>query len=207
MKGLERRYLMGDGLELRVESAGEGATVVRGLAVPWESLSVALWRDYSTGKPVHEQFQRGAFADVLAAPDLDVVALREHDYARLLGRSSAGTLRLAETDRGLEYDFDAPDTEDGRSVVALAKRGDLRGSSFGFYVQAEAWEERDKMIVRTITKVSRLDDVSPVTRPAYTSSELEARSIEAARAALDGWRSTGASEYAEQMARALSGGI
>lgn len=205
---IERRYVVGEGLELRVE--GEGAnTVVRGLAVPWDSLSLPLWKDYSTGKTVREKFQRGAFADVLAAPGLDVVCLREHDYGKLLGRMAAGTLRVAETERGLDYDFDVPDTQDGKDVVVLAKRGDLRGSSFGFVVRDEAWLETDDSIIRTIVKVRRLDDVSPVTRPAYPASELEARDLESAQAGLAKWRAPAAwqDEFARGMARMIEAGL
>lgn len=184
---IERRYVT-EGAEFRVEG-DPGARRVYGVAVPWNSLSLPLWRDWKTGKPVQEKFARGAFADVLAQPGLDVVALRDHDRTRLLGRTP-GTLRVQETDRGLEYDFQPPDTTDGRDVVTLLDRGDLRGSSFAFGVKSETWAEEEDKIVRTVNVVSRLLDVSVVTSPAYPASQASVRSeeIEDLQKALDAWR-------------------
>lgn len=200
---VERRYA--DAPEFRVEQQGD-AQLVYGLAVPWDSLSVPLWRDWRTNKPVRERFAPGAFRDALAAANLDVIVVRDHDPSRLLGRTASGTLRVRETGKGLEYDFDAPDTEDGRSVVVLAKRGDLRGSSFAFTVRAESWEETNDTIIRTITKVASLEDVSPVTRPAYPESKVSARAAETdpAQASLDAWRAESTS-YVESHRRGLAG--
>jgi len=187
---VERRYLT-EGTELRVEG-DPGSRLVRGVAVPWGSLSSPLWRDWKTGKPVQERFARGAFADVLARPALDVVALRDHDRSRLLGRTPS-TLRVYETDRGLEYDFDPPDTEDGRAVVTLLDRRDLRGSSFAFRVKSETWSEEDDRILRTVNVASDLFDVSVVTRPAYPESQAAARSedVEELQKSLNAWRRGG----------------
>lgn len=184
---IERRYVT-EGAEFRVEG-DPGARRVYGVAVPWNSLSLPLWRDWKTGKPVQEKFARGAFADVLAQPGLDVVALRDHDRTRLLGRTP-GTLRVHETDRGLEYDFTPPDTTDGRDVVTLLDRGDLRGSSFAFGVKSETWAEEEDKIVRTVNVVSRLLDVSVVTSPAYPASQASVRSeeLEDLQKSLDAWR-------------------
>ena len=38
------------------------------------------------------------------------------------------------------------------------------------------WEEQDKTIIRTITKISRLYDVSVVTYPAYPQTSADIRS-------------------------------
>jgi phage head maturation protease len=59
-------------------------------------------------------------------------------------------------------------------VAELAGRGDLDGSSFGFVVTGERWEESESedgrwMAIRTVESV-RLLDVSPVTYPAYAST-------------------------------------
>lgn len=207
---IERRYVT-EGTELRVEGAPGEKRTVHGVAVPWESLSLPLWRDWKTGKPVQEKFARGAFAEVLAKPGIDVVALRDHDRSRLLGRTP-NTLRVRETDRGLEYDFDVPDTSDGRDVVELLSRRDLRGSSFGFRAKSEAFVEEADRIVRTVTMASDLFDVSVVTKPAYPASEAGLRSEDAEelQKALDAWRS-GRDAYLvfamEREARLIRAGI
>lgn len=180
---LERRYV--DGLEFRAAEGEGGVVKIHGRAVPWMSLSVPLWRDRKTGKPVVERFAKGAFTELLARPSLDVVALRDHEDSRLLGRTLSGTLRVYESESGLDYDFDPPDTSDGRDVVALVRRGDLRGSSFAFGVdvQHEEWEETGESIIRTVRRAAVLEDVSPVTRPAYPQSR-----VEMAQRSLEAWR-------------------
>jgi HK97 family phage prohead protease len=68
------------------------------------------------------------------------------------------------------------------------RRGDITQSSFGFRVKEDKWENKDveengnKMTKtkRTIVKLERLYDVSPVTFPAYPDTEVARRSMEAA---------------------------
>ena len=67
-------------------------------------------------------------------PAGDVLALMDHDTAKVLARTRSKTLRLAEDTRGLAFDLDVPGTSVGNDVLALAERGDLGGMSFGFYV-------------------------------------------------------------------------
>ena len=57
----------------------------------------------------------GAFRRALAA-DPDVRALFNHDSNYVLGRTTNGTLRLAEDPRGLVAEFDAPDTQYARDL-------------------------------------------------------------------------------------------
>ncbi|MTI12046.1 HK97 family phage prohead protease [Sansalvadorimonas verongulae] len=122
----------------------------------------------------------GAFDSVL---DDDVRALFNHDPNFVLGRSSAGTLELSTDDKGLRYLIDAPNTQTIRDLVLEPmKRGDISQSSFAFRVarNGEEWEEdEDGVIVRTIHKMQRLFDVSPVTYPAYTDAGAATRSLKA----------------------------
>jgi HK97 family phage prohead protease len=85
----------------------------------------------------------------------------------------------------LWYEFEAPDTQAGRDLVESLKRGDVDQSSFSFTVSrdGEKWEQETaedgvETIKRTITKVSRLYDVSPVTYPAYPDATVALRSLE-----------------------------
>jgi phage head maturation protease len=53
------------------------------------------------------------------------------------------------------------------------KRGDITQSSFAFQVESDSWNTTSKGEIRTIEKVSRLFDVSPVSIPAYpTANDL-----------------------------------
>lgn len=205
---IQRRYVPAEqGAELRAEGEGAGL-MIRGLAVPWDSLSVEIWRDWQTGKPVYEKFSRGAFTAVLAK-NPDVTVLRDHDRSKLLARTSSGTAKVFETERGLEYEFLPPNTEDGRTVVELVRRRDLVGSSFAFLDKKVSWDEEAKRIVRTVEEVSLLDDVSPVTRPAYPRSSVAERSASEIQRQLDAWRGVARSDddYQAEMARLLEAGL
>ncbi|MEP4260262.1 MAG: HK97 family phage prohead protease [Rhizobiaceae bacterium] len=83
------------------------------------------------GGDLVETIAPGAFTSTLATRK-DILALVDHDPARVLARTKSGTLRLSEDSRGLAFDLDVPDTQAGRDVLALAERGDLGGMSFGF---------------------------------------------------------------------------
>jgi HK97 family phage prohead protease len=111
-----------------------------------------------------ERINKNAFDDVL---DNDVRAFFNHDPNHLLARSTSGTLRLSTDNEGLKYEFDVPDTTTGRDLLVSMKRGDITQSSFAFTVEDDSWEVENGMDVRTINKVKRLYDVSPVSIPAY----------------------------------------
>ncbi|MBB3142200.1 HK97 family phage prohead protease [Halomonas organivorans] len=127
-----------------------------------------------------EEIAPGAFDDVLGD---DVRALFNHDANFVLGRTRAKTLELSVDAEGLRYEITPPDTQSVRDLVlAPLSRGDITGSSFAFRVapDGDEWrEEDDGLIVRTITRFSRLLDVSPVTYPAYPDAGAAARSLEA----------------------------
>lgn len=121
-------------------------------------------------------------------PNSDVMCWLNHDSSRgALARrrgenvpqSAVGnSLELEIDDIGLRYAFDAPDTALGNELIEGLKRGDINQSSFAFTVKEDTWERLDDgMVLRTINKIERLYDVSPVYDPAYygTSVELDRR--------------------------------
>lgn len=117
-----------------------------------------------------EVIRPGAFAASLAG-GRDVLALVDHDPARVLGRTRSKTLRLAEDARGLAFEIDVPDTQDGRDVLALAERGDLGGMSFGF-VAKDQRRQGDRRELRAV----ELHEISVVSAwPAYDGTEVQAR--------------------------------
>jgi len=94
-----------------------------------------------------------------------------------LARTASGTLRLSEDANGLKYEFDAPNTTLGNDLLEMIRRGDVNQSSFGFTVDDDTWEERDGKMIRTINKVKKLYDVSPVTYPAYHDATVAVRNL------------------------------
>lgn len=124
----------------------------------------------------HERIAPGAFDDVL---DDDAVALFNHDMNLVLGRNKVNTT-ITQDKRGLKYRTVLPDTTLAKDVRQLIKDKIIHQSSFAFTVAEQKWEHREKEpSVRTITRVKRLYDVSPVTSPAYKDSTVGARNFEA----------------------------
>lgn len=122
-----------------------------------------------------ERIAPGAFAGTIAG---DVRALVDHDHGRVIGRTTAGTLRLNEDAKGLAIEIDLPDTTDGRDIGTLLERGDVTGMSFGFRVTKEEWDETVEPPVRTIHAVD-LHEVSIVAFPAYEATNVALRSSQA----------------------------
>jgi HK97 family phage prohead protease len=154
--------------EVRAEKR-DNNTVVRGYAAKFDSLSENLGG-------FREIIAPGAFDAVLKD---DVRALINHDSSLILGRTTAGTLRIGVDDTGLWYEYDSPDTTYARDLLVSMERGDVDQSSFQFGVEKDEWRDSGEgYLKRTITKVSRLLDVSPVTYPAYKSTTVSKRALD-----------------------------
>jgi HK97 family phage prohead protease len=120
-----------------------------------------------------EVIAQGAFSASLRS-GRDILALADHDPARVLARTRSGTLRLAEDDRGLAFELDLPETTIGKDILALAERGDLGGMSFGFRVPKGGDEWNGDL--RTLRMVD-LAEVSVVQAwPAYPETSVDPRS-------------------------------
>lgn len=172
--GTERRVLPLSISSLRMETR-DGKSVLVGLTAPFGKLSEDLGG-------FQEQIARGAFTNALLRSD--PVALFNHDPSNLLGRRSAGTLRLKEEHDGLQYEADLPETDIGVRVRTGVMRGDIQGNSFAFRVMKDQWEERsDGTFLRTVMEVEELFDVGPVVYPAYSDTSVALRSLDAIRAA------------------------
>ena len=161
--------------ELPVLSEGRH---IQGYAIVWgvESRVLCDW----DGEFI-EVIERGAVDDELLQRS-DVKALYNHMRDYLLARctNGEGTLRLTIDERGLRYDFDAPETTWGNDVLELVKRGDLRGSSFAFTADDVVCSQRpDGTRVRRVRKLSGLYDVSVVADPAYMQTSVDARAFDA----------------------------
>lgn len=155
--------------EIRATKA-EDKTVVRGYAAKFNTLSENLGG-------FRETIAEGAFD---AALQDDVRALLNHDSNKVLGRTTAGTLRMGVDEVGLWYEYDDPGTSYSRDLLISMERGDVNQSSFQFTIEDDEWkEDEEQRYIRTIKKVRRLYDVSPVTYPAYPDTNVAKRSLEA----------------------------
>jgi HK97 family phage prohead protease len=158
-------------LELREGAGGEGDTnapvsrTLTGYAAVFGE-----WSEDLGG--FRERLERGAFRN---AAEHDVRALWNHDPAFVLGRTTNGTLRLAEDERGLRVEIDPPEGPLYAGFLENVRRGDVSQMSFGFSVVAdEKSYGKDGERLRVLKEV-RLYEVSPVTFPAYTQTEVSLR--------------------------------
>lgn len=127
-----------------------------------------------------ETIKRGAVTNDTISNSI-VLAKLNHNDEKVLARSyyGKGTLSLEVDERGLKYEFDAPNTELGNELLEYLKRGDINSSSFAFTISnepdAEKWYKKDGIIYRDIYKIDRLYDISPVFISAYESAECSKR--------------------------------
>lgn len=170
MSEIERRHVdVTENTEVRL--ADEGRTVEGYAAVFGQPTMIGA---------VEEVVAHGAFDDRLHD---DVVALFNHDQNMPLARSyqGQGTLELKVDEHGLFYSFKLGNQSYAKDLAESIKRGDVRGSSFGFVVREDDYEKKDDgSYRRTIKKVSRIADISPVVSPAYPQTSVKMRDMIAA---------------------------
>lgn len=159
----ERRAFAGT-VEIRAEGDKKR---IRGYAAVFNSPTIiAGWFE--------EEIAPGAFDRALKEKQ-DVRCLMNHNPDLLLGRTESDTLTLGVDDHGLWYEDDVPDNNAGRDALESIGRGDMSGSSFGFYIRKQEWIEVEGEQEKRIIKDVDLFDVSPVTFPAYEDTEVALR--------------------------------
>lgn len=153
----ERRVLGGE-----VRALDDGRRL-RGYAIVFHRLSLDLggFRERILPEAVTRTLRDGA----------DVRALIDHDSAKVLGRTRAGTLRLDADGHGLRVDIDPPDTTVARDLLESVRRGDITGMSFAFKTLDDTW---DKEAGETIREVRDMEiyEVSVVSFPAYPQTDV-----------------------------------
>lgn len=168
MKQKELRFFPAQ--ELRMEEV-DGKPTLRGYAAVYNQLSVDFggWR---------EIIRPGAFTTTLANGP-DVRALVNHEGGLMtIGRTRNGTLRLTEDVKGLAVEIEPPDTQAGRDVTTLVKRGDLDQMSFAFWTRRDNWLEQEEYFLRELFEVDINDgDVAIVTYAAYPQTNIAVRSM------------------------------
>lgn len=148
---------------------GTNAITLAGIVCPYGQWSESLgqWGEFK------EQFLPGAFGDINRR---DVICTVNHDMDRLLGRRSAGTLKLTDTPTGLLAECSMPNTGYARDLCELVTRGDVKGMSFGFKAGEVEWGMEQRTKTRTI-KTAEIFEVCFTPDPAYltTSVTLQTR--------------------------------
>lgn len=155
--------------ELRIDDSLDGKIV--GHASVFDSWSETLGGIF----PFKEIVRKGTFTETIKLDDIR--ALFNHDPNFVLGRNKAGTLELEEDEIGLRVVITPPDTSWANDLIKNLRRGDISQMSIGFIVLEDTWGTQDGIDIREIKKV-QLFDVSIVTYPAYTQTDVGVRAME-----------------------------
>ena len=168
--------------ELRIDDSLDGKIV--GHASVFDSWSETLGGIF----PFKEIVRKGTFKEIVRKGTFtetikldDIRALFNHDPNYVLGRNVAGTLELEEDDIGLRVVITPPDTSWANDLIKNLRRGDISQMSIGFIVLEDTWGTQDGIDIREIKKV-QLFDVSIVTYPAYTQTDVGVRAMESYKA-------------------------
>lgn len=138
-----------------------------------------LYRDKWGGQEyeIREQVDSHAFD---SADMSDVIFNLNHE-GRVFARQSNGTLKLTIEEKGLRVDAYLGGTEEGRKIHQEIEGGYLTKMSYRFVVEddeVKEFSEGDKrVILRTITNIRKLYDVSVVSIPADDHTSISARSF------------------------------
>lgn len=148
----------------------------------------------------------GEFTEVIRAGAFDetdfsdVRLLVNHDFngialARSRGNNKSdkpNTMQLTVDKEGVKIkaDLDTENNEQARALYSAISRGDMDGMSFCFYVSEDnqKWTEKGDKVTREILKVDKVIEVSAVNFPAYGGTNIDSRSLDSDRRALDNAR-------------------
>ena len=150
--------------------------IVEGYATTFDDPYVLYdWGDYI----VSEQIDSKAFDDC----DMDDVIFQYNHEGRVFARTSNDTLEVVPDEKGLHIRANLGGTEIGRELYEEIKGGYTTKMSFGFRVGEDTrtvtndYDDNVTHVLRTVTKVSKLYDVSAVSLPANDGTEISARNF------------------------------
>ena len=170
-----REYRKIDTALIETRKGDDGEMVVEGYATTFNQ-PYELMR--AKDVIVNEQVDASAFDET----DMSDTIMQYDHEGRVFARVKNGTLRLEPDEHGLKVTANLGGTEIGRQLFEEINGGYTNKMSFGFTVTGEK-KQRSKdadgniVILRTITKVGRLFDVSAVSLPANDATEISSRSI------------------------------
>lgn len=197
MKEKRNDYFLQRGFVAEFRAAGEDdgkqGHIVEGLAAVYEQET----RIADCFGEFIEVIRKGAFDECDFS---DVRLLVNHDFNGIaLARSrrnnksdKPNTMQLTVDDSGvnIKADLDTENNEQARALYSAISRGDMDGMSFCFYVEEDGqrWSKENGVERREILKVSKVIEVSAVNFPAYAGTNIDARSLESDKRALENAR-------------------
>ena len=181
-EGRQYRNIDISGFELRKD--GDQEKIVSGYATTFnQPYELYRWAYDGHVYIVNEQVDARAFDDC----DMSDVVMQYDHEGRVFARTSNDTLELATDQHGLHVRADLGGTEIGRDLYEEIEGGYTTKMSFGFRVAEDKREETRERneetgvttttVLRTITKISKLYDVSAVSLPANDATSISARNF------------------------------
>ena len=164
-------------MEIRALGSGDedpNEMIVEGYATTFNQ-AYRLWDE--PGFTVDEMIDARAFDEC----DMSDVIMQYDHEGRVFARMSNGTLSAKPDDHGLLTRAILGGTEIGRQLYQEIKGGYTTKMSFAFKVEADRREIEENNetgevhILRVITKIARLFDVSAVSLPANPATNISAR--------------------------------
>ena len=161
-------------MEMRAADDDGDDRVVEGYATTFND-EYLLWSE--PDNRVYEKVDRNAFDGC----DMSDVIMQYDHEGRVFARISNNTLTVNPDDRGLRIRAMLGGTEIGRQLYEEIRGGYTTKMSFAFRVEEDKREivENEEtgvtIITRTITKISKLYDVSAVSLPANPATTIAAR--------------------------------
>ena len=154
-------------LNIEVETrneAGDPSYIVRGYASTFEPYVLFTDED---GNEYSEIIEPTAFDGA----DLSDVVFRIYHEGAVYARSSAGTLEVGVDDHGLFDRADLSKTAKARGLFEDIAAGNYPKQSFAFTVAEDEYDRKKRL--RTIKRIAKVYDVSPVSFPANPTTELD----------------------------------
>ena len=160
--------------DMEVRAIEEESYIVEGYASTFNDPYLLYRMD---GYEVYEQVDKNAFDKT----DMSDVIMQYDHEGRVFARKSNGTLKVSPDDHGLHIKADLSGTEIGRQLYEEIKGGYTTKMSFGFTVRESEREMEENeetgmtRVMRTITDISKLYDVSAVSLPANPETSISSR--------------------------------
>ncbi len=160
--------------------------IIAGYAVLFNTPSAPLWSD-----------EDGDACEVIAATAItedflnrqDIKMTMFHDRQLMLARSKngEGTLSYKVDEKGVYFEFEAPNTVDGDKALELVRRGDISGCSFAFvtryydsdFVERSSVIDENNLnhITYTVKAITGIYDFTLAADPSYPDTSVEAREL------------------------------
>jgi HK97 family phage prohead protease len=163
-------------LEVKVPGTEEEKTmVVEGYASTFNE-PYELYHDGEVR--ILEQVDPNAFDEA----DMSDVIFQYDHRGRVFARMSNGTLDVNPDEHGLAIRADLGGTDIGKQLYEEIRGGYTTKMSYGYTVAADRWDEsrgEDGVLteIRTITKISKVYDVSAVSLPANDGTSITVRNL------------------------------